>query len=214
MVNAWVALFQTLATPILLPLTSVPGFSDVPLNQVPAEFWNGAKCFVGINTYIGDRCDTRMVWLHVCVYLFINIFYNIFLLMVIKFGSASLLYISSALILPLANISFTMPWIMDEFPDSFKKYSSSLSVYDIVGLVVILVGLVLYRLMPESDEGGDEKADDQEHRTSYSKQLGLDDDKHSSEAISASGSGAGNRRSTALDPRPPEGRFPESPDDS
>lgn len=212
MVNAWVALFQTLFTPILLPLTSVPGFSDVPIQEVPQEFWNGAKCFVGINTYIGDRCDTRMVWLHVCVYLFINIFYNIFLLMVIKFGSASLLYISSALILPLANLSFTMPWIMDEFPDSFKRYSSSLSVYDIIGLVVILIGLVMYRALPEADEeAAAGKADEQEDRTTYYKQLGLDGDRTASDAVSA---GAGSRRSTALDPRPPEKGSAESPDDS
>lgn len=136
--------------------------------------------------------------------------------MVIKFGSASLLYISSALILPMANISFTMPWIMDEFPDSFKTYSASLSVYDIIGLVVILIGLFLYRILPESDGSEpDAKAEEQEQRSTYYKQLGLDDDvRGSSDAVSASGSGAGSRRSTALDPRPPEGRYAESPDDN
>ncbi len=38
--------------------------------------------------------------------------YNIVILLMLKYGSAALLYVASAVILPLANISFTLKFIM------------------------------------------------------------------------------------------------------
>jgi hypothetical protein len=168
LVNAWVATFQTIIGFALLPLTSLPGFSDVPIQEIPQQFWFGAKCFVGINSLDGDLCAERLVWVHVCiifeggslkqrtndslqtlVYLTINIFYNIFLLMVIKYGSAALLYVASAVVLPATNICSTQGWIMNELYPRNKDYTTVLTPFDIVGLVVIILGLGVYRVFPE-----------------------------------------------------------------
>lgn len=116
LVNAWVATFQFLIGFPLLPIGIV--VKDNPLQALkalPKEFLDGMLCFVGQGPD-GDLCVQRLVMVHILVYLFLNIFYNIFLLSVLKYGSASLLQISSALLLPLANIVFTIGPIMNEFP--------------------------------------------------------------------------------------------------
>lgn len=46
------------------------------------------------------------------------------------------------MVLPLANIAFTLDFIMG-------KEATTLSPYDIAGLVVILIGLVIYRSTSE-----------------------------------------------------------------
>lgn len=115
LVNAWVATFQFLIGFPLLPIGIL--VKDNPLQalkDLPKEFLFGMECFVGQGPD-GDLCVQRLVMVHILVYLFINIFYNIFVLSVLKYGSASLLQISSAILLPLANIAFTISPIMNEF---------------------------------------------------------------------------------------------------
>jgi len=57
--------------------------------------------------------------------------------LVIKYGSAALLWIILTLRLPLVQIAFAISAINNP-PDSFKATS-------IIGLVVIILGLILYR---------------------------------------------------------------------
>ena len=115
LVNAWVATFQFFIGFPLLPIGIL--VKDNPLQalkDLPKEFLFGMECFVGQGPD-GELCVQRLVMVHILVYLFINIFYNIFVLSVLKYGSASLLQISSAILLPLANITFTIAPIMNEF---------------------------------------------------------------------------------------------------
>lgn len=115
LVNAWVATFQFVIGFPLLPIgILVDEHPMAALKALPKEFLEGMLCFVGQGVD-GKLCVQRLVMVHVLVYLFINIFYNIFVLSVLKYGSASLLQISSALLLPLANITFTIKPIMNEF---------------------------------------------------------------------------------------------------
>ena len=58
-------------------------------------------------------------------------------MLVIKYGSAALLWIILTLRLPLVQIAFAISAINNP-PDSFKATS-------IIGLVVIILGLILYR---------------------------------------------------------------------
>lgn len=115
LVNAWVATFQFIIGFPLLPIGVLVDPNPMEsLKALPKEFLYGMECFVGLGPD-GELCMQRLVVVHILVYLFINIFYNIFVLSVLKYGSASLLQISSAMLLPLANITFTIAPIMNEF---------------------------------------------------------------------------------------------------
>ena len=56
--------------------------------------------------------------------------------MIIKFGSSNLLYLALTLMVPLGNVAFTLPFVPGNAP---------LQVTDIVGLIVICLGLGCYR---------------------------------------------------------------------
>lgn len=67
--NGWIALFQFFAAlPLLLP--SAPA-SAITIPELPENLWNGAKCFVGINSITTgshpDDCGTAPAF--VCTYL-------------------------------------------------------------------------------------------------------------------------------------------------
>jgi len=146
---------------LFLPVTTLPGFGGLTFADVPQNLWGGAKCLVGIDSIMTgenpDHCSGA--WMMVAGYLVANIFYNIVLLFMIKYGSAALFYVCSAVILPAADICYTMPFIMGED-------TSKLTLYDVGGLVTILIGLVFYRLMsesgakPENAEGEEEEEEE------------------------------------------------------
>jgi hypothetical protein len=73
------------------------------------------------------------------LYIVINFIFNVMILVVIRVSSTTLMYIAGTVRLPLANIAFTFTWVMG------KKYAQKLSMFDIVGLVVVVLGLVLYK---------------------------------------------------------------------
>jgi hypothetical protein len=104
----------------------------------------GAKCVFGINTLQSDDCHGAIF--QVGGYMIANILYNIVILLTIKYGSAALLYVCSAVILPLADIAFSSTLIMGD-------EAQPLTIFDVCGLIIILLGLLYYRLQ---DESGDE----------------------------------------------------------
>lgn len=144
-VNAWVALWQFLVGLLFLPITAIPGFGGLTFDEIPGNLNDGALClFAGENSITtgAHPDDCTWAWTMVLGYIAANIAYNIVILLVIKYGSAALLYVASAVVLPLANIAFTLDFIMG-------NQAQNLSVYDIVGLVVILIGLLIYRSTSE-----------------------------------------------------------------
>jgi len=145
-VNAWVATYQFVVGMLFLPITTLHSFGGLAFDEIPANLWDGAKCFAGY----GEGCEGA--YYYVCGYLAINIIYNIVLLMMIKYGSAALFYVASAVILPAADICFTQKWIMG-------VNAQPLTWYDVVGLIIILTGLVVYRFLgkesPKEGEGKD-----------------------------------------------------------
>ena len=133
---------------LFLPVTTFQSFGGLPFDSIPSNLWDGAKCFLGFNSLPTDNCEGASS--AVIGYLIANIIYNVVILAMIKYGSAALLYVASALILPLADICFTQSWIMG-------PYAQPLTIFDVIGLVVIILGLVIYRFL-----GGKETADDLE----------------------------------------------------
>jgi hypothetical protein len=69
------------------------------------------------------------------IYLVFNQFYNLLIILILKYGSANLLYLALTLMVPLGNIAFTLP-----IPGH-----TDLQVTDIVGLIIICLGLGIYR---------------------------------------------------------------------
>jgi hypothetical protein len=70
------------------------------------------------------------------IYLVFNQFYNLLIILILKYGSANLLYLALTLMVPLGNVAFTLPFIPQNAP---------LQPTDIVGLIVICLGLGTYR---------------------------------------------------------------------
>eukprot|EP01096_Ripella_sp_DP13-Kostka_P013751 TRINITY_DN601_c0_g1_i1.p1 TRINITY_DN601_c0_g1~~TRINITY_DN601_c0_g1_i1.p1 ORF type:complete len:525 (-),score=217.52 TRINITY_DN601_c0_g1_i1:76-1527(-) len=146
--NAWVAFWQFVIGMLFLPVTTFQSFGGLPFDSIPGNLWDGARCFMGFNSLPTDDCEGAGV--AVMSYLVANIFYNVVILAMIKYGSAALLYVASALILPLADLCFTQSWIMG-------PYAQSLSIFDVIGLIVIILGLVIYRFLGGKESPADEE---------------------------------------------------------
>jgi hypothetical protein len=94
----------------------------------------------------------------VALYMTFNIAYNTLLLLVIKYGSAALMYfvfswllyvgllkrsfryVASTVVLPLGSVAFTQKFLLGVHASSFTLYNG-------VGLVVVLLGLIIYRFI-------------------------------------------------------------------
>lgn len=166
----------------LIPLNALPFLQDayIPFKELPYAISDGAKCFFGVNSRVNHtvweadgtahgscwtdkankwgaptdaRCDDcHGAWLPVCGYIVFNCAYNLFIMLVIKHGSAALLWITLTLRLPLVQIAFAISAINNP-PDSFHATS-------IVGLFVILAGLILYRWSSVAGAGAKKDADE------------------------------------------------------
>ena len=143
--NGWVAVFQFLMSiPLIWPSSWAIGLSmhDIYPNMI-GGFW----CWLGVNTiteenYVPgglpvDHCE--MAPMYVNMYLFFNVVFNILIVVILKHGSSNILWLSSTIIVPMSNIAFSMK-IMPGHQD--------LTDYDIIGLVVIMKGLIIYRFWP------------------------------------------------------------------
>jgi len=129
--SVWVSWFQFFIGLVLAPLQAIPGFG-VDITQVPVDLYEGFLCFFGSPS---DTCSN--LWIPLLIYVFVNFFYNVFSLLVTKHGSATTLMIAYAIQLPIANLTFTSKLIMGPYVEPF-------SWYDIGGLVVVLIGFVIY----------------------------------------------------------------------
>jgi hypothetical protein len=134
--NGWVAFFQFLfAIPLCIPSAMVISIS--PSGILP-NLLGGLKCWFGINSLETDDCS--MAPLFVSTYLCFNIVYNILIVVILKHGSANILWMASTVIVPLSNVAFSL-----DFMPGHKPLKSM----DIVGLFVIMLGLVFYRFTPQ-----------------------------------------------------------------
>jgi drug/metabolite transporter (DMT)-like permease len=143
--NGWIAVFQfgfSLMLCIPASLTSTP---PVPIPDLPSSLWGGMKCYAGINTItcgegesesdcVPDDCSRAPLFVN--LYLLFNQVYNLLIILIIKFGSANLLFLALTINVPLGNCVFTLNFVPDHKP---------LQVTTIIGLVLICLGLVCYR---------------------------------------------------------------------
>jgi len=136
--NGWVAIYQFL---ILLPLAVPSGLaSNLEVRQIPGNFWDGMKCYVGVNSVYSldpkvhtDDCSLAPVLVN--LYILFNVLYNILIIMILKYGSANLLWLAMTIIVPLSNVAFALP-----IPGH-----TDFEYTDVLGLVVIMTGLIIFR---------------------------------------------------------------------
>jgi len=138
--NGWIALFQfAFSIPLAIPAALAGDPSIVP-SDLPQNLWDGLKCYLGIGSifsgcHLDDLCETQSIPF-VNTYLLFNVSYNILIILILKFGSANILWLAMTVMVPIGNLSFALPFMPD--PSTFKPT-------DIVGLCVIMGGLCLYR---------------------------------------------------------------------
>eukprot|EP01042_Synura_sphagnicola_P002702 gene2702-3280_t len=137
--NGWVAVFQSIiAVPLCFPSASI---INLPYDQILPNMYGGMLCWAGINTiheatdiYKVDNCAYGPYF--VSGFLFFNVVYNLLIIIVLKYGSANILWMASTVIVPLSNVAFSLDFMPGHRP---------LRTWDLIGLGVIMSGLVLYR---------------------------------------------------------------------
>jgi len=161
----WDVFWQSIVGTMLFPINmALPPPQQVVFSQIGTNLMDGGKCLIGQNQITPENsqcaqphpyqpCDEcTNAWVLLLLYMAINVAYNVFILLVIKYGSATILSIAQTIRLPLTNICFSFKFIMG-------KDATPLKGEIVYGLIVILLGLVCYRVgaqlkkKPAGEEG-------------------------------------------------------------
>jgi len=145
--NGVIAIFQLLVSAVIIvPAAWLASPSILPAD-LPGNLWDGLRCYLGTST-IEDGChpDTycpshASLFVNLC--LLSNVFYTLFMMLVVKYGSTALLFLAMTVIVPIGNLSFALPFVPAEAAITTVYLS------DVFGLVIIIVGLALYRFADE-----------------------------------------------------------------
>jgi len=149
----WDCVFQSIIGTILFPINAaLPPPATIPFNSIGPSLKNGSLCLAGHDNILATDsmcgplttdpmpCDNcHNAWIVILVYMTINVIYNIFILLVIKYAGATVFSIANTLRLPLTNIVFSLKFIMGKNVVPFSGLS-------IAGLIIILGGLTTYRV--------------------------------------------------------------------
>jgi drug/metabolite transporter (DMT)-like permease len=98
-----------------------------------------------------DKCE--MAPLYVSMYILFNVMYNILVIVILKFGSANIMFLGSTALVPLTNALFCLHFIPGHKP---------MQMTDFMGLLVIMAGISTYRFLGRSTEGGGDDDEDED----------------------------------------------------
>ncbi|TDH72167.1 hypothetical protein CCR75_000992 [Bremia lactucae] len=140
--NGWVAVYQLLcAIPLTFPAAMV-GNHPISPRELPENLYDGLLCTLGQNTIVDgahkDDCEKSAIF--VTSYILFNVAYNLLIVLILKFGSANILWLAMTIMVPLGNVAFTFPFMPEHQPLQAK---------DVAGLVFIMLGLFVYRFLEE-----------------------------------------------------------------
>ena len=151
--QAWVSLWQSIFGFALIPLNTLKflGPQAVAWDKLWTSMVDGGWCLLGYNLVVPPHCtnhhvpdsalppcdDCEGAWIPIAAYILFNMLFNVYTVLLIKHGSATLMFIIMTLRLPLIQGAFSVRAINDP-PDSFGWAAG-------IGLAVILLGLVVYR---------------------------------------------------------------------
>lgn len=153
--NGWLCLFQTPMSAVLAVPGGILSSPQVTPSELPKNMWDGLKCFMGTGT-ITAGChpdDCRWAMITMVAFTLICFVYVNLMVLLLKFGSANLMFLALTLIVPVANLAFALP-IM---PSPVTLHAS-----DVVGLVVIMAGIVSYRIGSTGDGDGENSSAQEE----------------------------------------------------
>jgi drug/metabolite transporter (DMT)-like permease len=138
--NGWTAFFQfffSLALAIPAGKLTSPPLSS---SDLMSNLHNGWSCYfnaqgsIDTGCHPDDMCE-QAFWIFNLNFVMV-VLYTILAIYLLKYGSTSLLYLASTITVPLGNIVFSIQSIPGYTP---------MHLSDILGLIVIVTGLVLYR---------------------------------------------------------------------
>lgn len=139
--------FGLLTAPVVFSSAIVGSRAVIRPNQFLDYCRDSVTCIVkGTNSRPGDMCEGTLGVLG--VYIAFNITFNIVLLVVFRVGSATLAVMASALRVALS--AFLFQWRLL----SGRAYAK-LTAYDGSALVVLLLGLIVYRIRDEAKKPAD-----------------------------------------------------------
>jgi len=136
--QAWVSLFQFLASFVFLPINTIPVIGGISFLDIPKNIWEGAMCFVGIPSRAGDDC--HWAFAPILGYTVANFLFNLFSLYILKNLSSAIVYIQNTVRLPIVAIAFHLPFIMG---DATVPWGDG-DYYTFGGLALIIGGLAIY----------------------------------------------------------------------
>ena len=169
--NGMIAVFQFFFSLLLCVPSSLASDPPVPIPQLPRNLLNGLKCYVGISSVTceddeddgecsEDVCNPNAP-LFVTIYLVFNQLYNLLIILILKYGSANILWLAMTLMVPLGNVvsrsqsvnysidRLTIEPLPQAFTLPFVPEHQGLRSTDIIGLVVICAGLGVYRFLAD-----------------------------------------------------------------
>ena len=148
--NGWIAIFQFFFSLVLAVPAGLASSPSVLPGDLPQNMWQGFLCYIGIGTVETGCHPDSMCASHAALFvnlsLLVNAVYNLLMMYILKFGSASLLYLALTTMVPIGNLAFALP---------FMPQTTSFHVSDLLGLGVIMSGLVLYRFADRQKEPSD-----------------------------------------------------------
>jgi drug/metabolite transporter (DMT)-like permease len=148
--NGWIAIFQLLFSLLLAIPAGFASSPPISPMDLPRNMYQGMLCYLGIGTIdTGCHPDSSCA-LHAALFvnlsLLLNCIYTLCMMYILKFGSASLLYLALTAMVPIGNLAFALP---------FMPQMTTFHVSDLLGLGVIMSGLVLYRFADQKKKVND-----------------------------------------------------------
>jgi len=139
--NGWVAFFQMFAAfPLMIPAAMTSNGLGATVGDrisgLPKNFAEGYQCMIGSDPtgVAAGTCATAPGFFF--SYMGFNLCYNVLIILILKYGSANVLWLALTIMVPLGSCAFAL---------SFVPGSRPLKSTDIIGLFVILGGIVMYR---------------------------------------------------------------------
>lgn len=136
LINGWVSLFQFVCGLFLVVPSGYASSPKVKPLDLPENWAQATACLFSQNNSIEtgchpDQCSQAALWVHLG--LLTSVVYTVSMILVLKYGSASLLYLGLTLVVPLGHLVFSL---------HSPSYTHTT---DVTGLIVLVAGLVLFR---------------------------------------------------------------------
>jgi drug/metabolite transporter (DMT)-like permease len=137
LINGWVALFQFLCGTFLVVPSGLVSSPKVHPLELGTNWLHAMEClFTQTNSiHVGchpDDCFRAALWVHMS--LVNSAVYALAMIFVLKYGGCDLMYLGLTLVVPLGHLAF-----------SFHSSFSTTTIYDVLGLMVLVIGLFMYR---------------------------------------------------------------------